>query len=141
MRYGAAMTRVVAAVLVREGQVLAARRPPHKREGGLWELPGGKVEPGEDDATALVRELREELRIEVAAGAALAVSEHPYSHGVIQLVAVACRLVSGEPFPVEHSELRWLSVEELDTVVWAPADVPLLAAVRDALTPRRSDPS
>lgn len=127
------MIRVVAAVLVRDGRVLAAKRAPGKREGGLWELPGGKVEPGEDDATALARELEEELGVHVAVGAALAENHHAYGHGGVHLVALACTLVSGEPRALDHAELRWLAADELDEVEWAPADVPLLGAVRGVL--------
>lgn len=129
------VTRVVAAVLVDGDRVLVARRPAHKRQGGLWELPGGKVDPGESDAAALVRELREELDVDVAPSAQLAVSRHTYEHGTIELVAVACSLRSGTPRAVEHAELRWARADELDALDWAPADVPLLGAVRRALSP------
>jgi 8-oxo-dGTP diphosphatase len=122
--------RVVAGVLVRDGKVLAARRALHKREGGLWELPGGKVEPGEADAAALVRELGEELGVRVEVGAVVGESEHTYAHGTVRLVALRCSLVEGEPAALEHAEVRWLGAEELGTVEWAPADVPLLEGVR-----------
>ncbi len=125
--------RVVAAVLVRDGRVLAAKRAAHKREGGLWELPGGKVEPGEDDATALIRELGEELGVIVTVGAALGESEHAYGHGVVRLVALHCTLVTGEPTPLDHEALCWLGPHELESVPWAPADVPFLAALRALL--------
>lgn len=125
--------RVVAAVLVRDGRVLAARRAAHKREGGLWELPGGKVEPGEDDATALARELEEELGVTVAVGAAVGESEHAYGHGVVRLVALRCTLVAGEPAALDHDALLWLGPEELAGVTWAPADVPFLGTIRQIL--------
>ncbi|MES2638981.1 MAG: (deoxy)nucleoside triphosphate pyrophosphohydrolase [Myxococcota bacterium] len=128
-----AALRVVAAVLVRDGRVLAAKRAAHKREGGLWELPGGKVEPGEDDAAALARELDEELGVTVAVGAVVGESEHTYGHGVVRLVALRCSLVTGEPAALDHEALCWLGAEELAGVSWAPADVPLLAAVRAVL--------
>lgn len=121
--------RVVAAVLVREGRVLAAQRPADKSQGGLWELPGGKVERRESDAAALVRELREELAIEVEVLAPLGESVHAYPEKTVRLVALGCRLLAGEPVSHEHQALRWLARDELDTVTWAPADVPLLAAV------------
>ncbi len=127
------VTRVVAAVLVDGDRVLVAQRPHHKRQGGLWELPGGKVDPGETDADALVRELREELDVDVTPGEHLATSRHAYEHGTIELVAVACRLRRGTPRAVEHAELRWMRAGEFETLDWAPADVPLLDAVRRAL--------
>jgi 8-oxo-dGTP diphosphatase len=125
--------RVVAGVLIRDGRVLAAKRAAGTREAGLWEFPGGKLEHGEDDATALVRELREELGVTVRVGAAVGVSEHAYAHGTIRLVALACTLVDGEPAALDHSELRWLAAAALGTVEWAPADVPFLATVRALL--------
>lgn len=125
--------RVVAAVLVRDGRVLAAKRAAHKREGGLWELPGGKVEPGEADGDALVRELREELGVTVRIDGPVAESEHGYAHSTVRLVALRCTLVEGEPRPLDHAELRWLDAASLATVDWAPADVPLLASVRELL--------
>lgn len=125
--------RVVAAVLVRERRVLAAQRAPGKREGGLWELPGGKVEPGEDDATALARELHEELGVRVIVAEHLGEAEHTYAHGAVRLVAMRCTLADGEPRALDHAALRWLSADELLDVAWAPADVPLLDAVRAAL--------
>lgn len=120
--------RVVAAFLVQDGLLFAARRAPGRREGGLWELPGGKVEPGEDDRNALARELREELEIEVEVGAFVAEATHHYPHGSVTLVGYACLLRSGEPMLRDHDALRWLPPEELGAVTWAPADLPLLRA-------------
>lgn len=120
--------RVVAALLVRDGLLFAARRSPERREGGLWELPGGKVEPGESDQAALTRELREELGIEVEVGALVAESTHAYAHGSVTLVGYRCRLLAGEPVLRDHDASRWLEADVLYEVTWAPADLPLLAA-------------
>lgn len=125
--------RVVAAVLVRDGRVLAARRAPGRREALLWELPGGKVEAGEDDAAALVRELDEELGVRVRTGGVVGESEHVYDHATVRLVALRCWLEHGEPRAIEHAAIRWLSASELTTVEWAPADVPLLPAIATLL--------
>jgi 8-oxo-dGTP diphosphatase len=122
------MIRVVAAVIVREGRVLAALRPPHKREGGKWELPGGKVEPGETDAAALARELAEELDVVATVG-------EPFGsvrHGDVEMHALRCE-VAGEPRAVEHAALRWLARAELSDVEWAGADVPLVERLRGEL--------
>lgn len=128
--------RVVAAVLVRDGRVLAAQRPAHKSQGGLWELPGGKVEPGETDAQALARELREELGVDVVVGAAVAEGLHPYPARPVLLVALRCSLAPGaEPVAHEHQALRWVDAPGLDGLAWAPADLPLLPAVRALLVP------
>lgn len=124
--------RVVAGVWIREGRVLAARRPPYKRQGGQWELPGGKVEPGETEPEALVRELREELGVEVEVGEALGGVDHACEHGLIELRAWAVRCAA-EPVALEHAALAWVGAAELDGLDWAPADRRLLANWRHRL--------
>ncbi len=126
--------RVVAAAIVDAGRVLAARRAPDAARGGLWELPGGKVEPGESDADALVREIQEELGAEVIVDRFLGEATHDYGDIRITLAAWACRPAREATFTLhEHDAVRWLGPEALDTVAWAPADVPLLEAVAEAL--------
>jgi len=119
------MLHVVAAAIIRDGRVLAAQRPLGKREGGLWELPGGKVEPGETEQAALEREIREELGLDVIARER--VGEVAWDG--LRLCCWRCDVVTGEPTLSEHLALRWLLPAELDDVAWAPADVPLLAAI------------
>jgi 8-oxo-dGTP diphosphatase len=121
--------RVVAGAVVRDGQVLVTRRGPTQHLAGHWELPGGKVEPGESDPVALVRELHEELGIVVEVGELLAESLHDYPRARVRLVAWHCRLLSGEPVLTEHDALVWLGVDALSNLTWAPADLPLLPAV------------
>lgn len=125
--------RVVAAVWIRAGRVFAARRAPHKSQAGLWELPGGKVEAGEADETALARELREELGLEAAVGAYLAESVFSYSHATVRLVAYAVTSDGADPHLVDHDATQWLAATDLAQVEWAPADVPLLPAVKQRL--------
>lgn len=132
--------RVVAGAVVRDGRVLVARRGPTQQLAGLWELPGGKVEPGESDPVALARELHEELGIDVAVRELLAESLHDYPRVRVRLVAWHCRLLDGEPRLTEHDALAWLEGDALLDLPWAPADLPLLPAVA-ALLRRNLEPA
>jgi A/G-specific adenine glycosylase len=104
---------VTAAILRRAGQVLIARRPSDGLLGGMWEFPGGKVEPGESLADGLRREIREELAAEIAVQEPFGVYRHGFTHFKITLHAFLCELLSGEPRPVEASELRWVEPRAL----------------------------
>lgn len=123
---------VVAAALVREGRVLAARR---RRPAGCWEFPGGKCEPGEDPVAALHRELDEELGLSVEVG-----SEIPPPTGLtwpindrLQLRVWFARPL-GVPSPgPDHDRLRWLEPADLSGVAWLPADVPVAARIAELL--------
>lgn len=125
-----------AAIMDREGRVLIARRTRPAALAGLWEFPGGKLEEGESGAACLVRELREELALEIEVGAALddAVESRP-GGGALRLTVYAARPSAGtEPAPRlvdgTHDAVRWVTAEELDARSMAPLDQPLLPAVR-----------
>ncbi|MDL9978093.1 (deoxy)nucleoside triphosphate pyrophosphohydrolase [Microbacterium candidum] len=111
---------VVGAVIVRDGRILAARRGPGMSVPGVWEFPGGKIEPGETPEEALRRELVEELGCTVQVGDRVTSTDH----GHVTLTTYYCRLVEGMPHPFEHSELRWLAPDALADLDWAPADIP-----------------
>ena len=113
------------------GRVLACRRPEGKHLGGLWEFPGGKVEPGESPEAALVRELCEELGIETEVTGALTPVVWDYVRGPIRLIPFFCRIVSGTPQPHEHDALEWVDAAGCDRLHWAAADGPILAEWRD----------
>jgi len=110
----------MAAVISLEDRVLVCRRPLHKRHGGLWEFPGGKCEPGESDADAIARELREELAVLVTSvGPAWGAIAEPHSEFIIVFVPVC---IQGEPECLEHAEIRWVAVGELSNMTLAPSD-------------------
>jgi 8-oxo-dGTP diphosphatase len=120
---------VVGAAIVHGGRLLAARRCPPSTLAGGWELPGGKVEAGESDRDALVREIREELGVEVALGDRVH-GEWACGPTMVLRVYLAV-LLDGSPAPLqEHDELRWLGPDELFDVDWLPADLPAVEAVR-----------
>ena len=108
------------------GQVLACRRAEHAHLGGQWEFPGGKVEPGETPAAALVRELREELGIDVTVEDAMAAVNWDYGRGPFRLLPFRCSIARGNPEPLEHTELRWCGAAQARDLPWAAADEPVL---------------
>ena len=112
--------RVIAAVISRDNRLLVCQRPKHKRHGGLWEFPGGKIEPGENEETAARRELREELGVEVERvdEPELSIAD-PGSSFVIVFTPVE---ISGEPTCHEHEALMWGSPAELAALDLAPSD-------------------
>jgi 8-oxo-dGTP diphosphatase len=118
---------IVAAVIVTDGRVLGCQRSTPPEAAGKWEFPGGKVEPGESDAEALVRECREELGVRVEVGERVG-PDVPLAHGRAVLRVYAVRLLDGDvPRALEHAAMRWLAADELDTVPWLPADRPIVA--------------
>jgi 8-oxo-dGTP diphosphatase len=122
---------VVGAALLRDGRVLASRRTEPPRLAGLWEFPGGKVEPGESDEQALVRELREELQVEARVGDRLG-DDLPIGETAVLRVYL-CTLERGEPALVDHDAHRWLAADELLDVRWIPVDLPLVEQLRTLL--------
>jgi 8-oxo-dGTP diphosphatase len=118
---------IVAAVIMTNGRVLACERSAPPEVAGRWEFPGGKVEAGETEAQALVRECAEELGVRVEVGARVG-PDVPLAHGRAVLRVFAATLIDGDvPRALEHTAMRWLTVDELDSVPWLPADKPIVA--------------
>lgn len=117
---------VVCAILEHEGKVLVARRGPSMRMAGFWEFPGGKVEPNESVEAALVREIKEELGLEIEVGVALPVSDWDSGKRLIRLLPFVCRLLRGELHLLEHDAIEWVAPNVLMDRNWAPADIPVV---------------
>ncbi|MBW8481490.1 (deoxy)nucleoside triphosphate pyrophosphohydrolase [Actinomadura parmotrematis] len=115
------------AAIIDGGRLLAAQRAEPPELAGGWEFPGGKVDPGESDEQALVRECREELGVEIGVGDRIG-GDWPLTGDWIMRLWTA-RLVKGEPRALEHLQLRWLAAGEVYDVAWLPADRPVVAAV------------
>ena len=118
-----------------DGRVLIAQRPADKQMGGLWEFPGGKMEPGEYPEQTLIRELREELGIEVkqACLAPFSFASHSYEAFHLLMPLYVCRRWEGTPHAKEHAELKWVRPKELANYPMPPADIPLVPMLRDLL--------
>jgi len=120
------LVKVVAAIIENEQQeILCALRSPEMSIPNMWEFPGGKVEANEDIFSALAREIDEELDCKVETfKEVFNDNTHEYDTFIINLISIKCRVVEGTPTPSEHSKLIWLNRENLDSLKWAPADVP-----------------
>lgn len=114
--------RVVAAVVERDGRYLITQRRPNAVLPLLWEFPGGKVEPGENDAAALRREMQERLGIDVAVGDLISYVTHPYEHYTVDLFLYECRTEAGELSCKNVHEFRWVTSVEFDRYPFTPAD-------------------
>jgi 8-oxo-dGTP diphosphatase len=125
---------VVGAVIREEDRVLCAQSGSGKTLAGFWEFPGGKVEANESPSEALKREIREELACDIDVGPLIMTSTHEYEFGTITLATYSCRIVSGTPSSSEHEELRWVSLGDLETLQWAPADVPTVSHIGGKLS-------
>lgn len=124
------MIRVTAAVITEGGRVLIARRRAAARLGGMWEFPGGKIEPGESPEACLRRELKEEFDIAATIGEALGCHLHRYDFGTVALTAFRVASFQG-PFRLnEHQEVRWVAPQALGDFDFTPADLPFVAMIR-----------
>ncbi|SNY06299.1 8-oxo-dGTP diphosphatase [Paractinoplanes atraurantiacus] len=124
----------MAAVIINDGRVLACERSAPPEVAGRWEFPGGKVEPGETEEQALARECVEELGVRVEVGDRVG-PDVSLAHGRAVLRVFNARLLGGDmPRALEHTAMRWLGVDELDSVHWLPADKPIVAELPGLLS-------
>mgnify|MGYP002015936537 FL=1 len=123
------------ALIDRDGRVLLAQRPEGKPMAGLWEFPGGKIEPGETPEAALIRELDEELGINTAASclAPLSFASHSYDSFHLVMLLFACRKWTGSPRAVEGGALQWVQPNQLRNHPMPAADLPLIPILQDLL--------
>ena len=128
---------VVAAVIRDGDHVLACRRAPHKASAGLWEFPGGKVEPDESPADALRREIHEELGVDIAVLDELTIDDTAVSDRVIRLTCMRATLPGPRPTrSTDHDRLEWVPVDELSTLEWAAPDLPAVRLLTRSYQPR-----
>lgn len=116
---------VVAAIIVKGKKVFATQRGYGEFKDG-WEFPGGKIEQGESPEEALIREIREELDVDIKVGRLLETVEHDYPNFHLTMHCFICELLSEEIILKEHEDAKWLEEDELDSVDWLPADVSLI---------------
>ena len=121
--------QVVGAAVVRDGLVLCAQRGQTGSLPGMWEFPGGKIEPGESARDALIREIDEELKCSVLVGEEINTALHEYDFAVISLTTFFCELIAGEPTLTEHEAVAWMAPENLFDLNWAPADIPAVESI------------
>ena len=125
------MTEVVAALIWDENRFLACQRPAHKARGLLWEFVGGKVEPGETREQALIRECQEELAVTVAVQDVFMEVDHVYPDLTVHLTLFNTSIAEGIPQKIEHNDLRWITVEEIDQYPFCPADEEILRRLKE----------
>ena len=124
------MTEVVAALIWDDNRFLACQRPANKARALLWEFVGGKVEKGETKEEALIRECREELGVTVAVGDVFMEVTHEYPDLTVHLTLFNAKITEGTLKKIEHNDMRWLTVEEIDDLPFCPADEEILKELK-----------
>ena len=125
------MTEVVAALIWNENRFLACQRPAHKARGLMWEFVGGKVEPEESKEQALIRECQEELAVTIAVRDMFMEVDHVYPDLTVHLTLFNASIAEGILQKIEHNDLRWITVEEIDQYEFCPADEEILRRLKE----------
>ena len=124
------MTEVVAALIWNQNKFMICQRPAHKARGLLWEFVGGKVEPGETKEQALIRECREELAVTLRVGEIFMDVVHEYPDLTVHLALYNAVISEGTPQMLEHNDIRWITVDEIDRYEFCPADDAILKKLK-----------
>ncbi len=130
---------VSAALIFRDGQLLITQRHAKAHLGGLWEFPGGKREPGETFEQCLVREIREELGVNITVGELFEEIRHDYPEKAVHLKFFHCKLIAGEPQPLDCAAVKWISKEGLQTHAFPAADAQLIERLSRFEFPKDTD--
>ena len=123
------MTEVVAALIWQGDKFMICQRPAHKARGLLWEFVGGKVEPGETNEQALIRECREELAVTLSVGSVFMDVIHEYPDLMVHLTLFNATIAGGEPQKLEHNDIQWITPSEISNYEICPADEEILARI------------
>ena len=124
------MTEVVAALIWDGNKFMICQRPANKARGLLWEFAGGKAEPGETKEQALIRECQEELALTLKVGEMYTEVVHEYPDLTVHLTLFHATIAEGEPQKLEHNDIRWITVDEIDGYEFCPADVEILNRIK-----------
>ena len=124
------MTQVVAALIWQGDRFLICQRPAHKARGMLWEFVGGKVEPGETRQQALIRECQEELAVTVSVGEVFMEVDHVYPDLTVHLTLFHAAIAEGAPQKLEHNDIQWITVDQIDQYDFCPADEEILVRLK-----------
>ena len=125
------MKKVTAAILVKDGKILIAKRRADDRQANKWEFPGGTIEQNETPQACLKREMKEEFGIAVSVNDYIGESIHPYDHGTIQLIAYRAHWESGQITLNDHADYRWVLSKQLAEYDFAPADIPFVEKLQN----------
>ncbi|MBO8137274.1 MAG: (deoxy)nucleoside triphosphate pyrophosphohydrolase [Desulfotomaculum sp.] len=126
------MIKVAAAIIIKDGLVLIAKRKEGEKLAGKWEFPGGKIEDGESPEECLQREIMEELQINISIGEYFGDSVYHYQHGTIHLLAYLAYWNGGKLMPTVHQEVRWVTPGEMLKYEFSPADIPLVKKLAES---------
>lgn len=125
---------VVAAAIINNQQVLAMQRSDVMTLSGFWEFPGGKIEDGESEQEALIREIKEELTVDIEIIEYINQYSYEYDFGIVSLKVYTAQIVSGTISLIEHSDKKWLKATDLLNLNWAPVDIPAVEILAKKLT-------